>query len=54
MIRVPDWIGNRLGEFYLYFAATKAATFVLPTPITQWGRGRSIRRAACILRNRIF
>jgi len=25
MIRVPDWIGNRLGEYYLYFADHKGS-----------------------------
>src|ERR1700739_4485805 len=25
MIRVPDWIGNRLGEYYLYFAEHKGS-----------------------------
>ena len=25
MIRVPDWIGSRLGEYYLYFADHKGS-----------------------------
>ena len=42
LIRVPDWIDDSLGAYYLYFADHKGSYI------------RLALRAACILRNRDF
>ena len=34
MIRTPDWIEGRLGDYYLYFADHKGSYIRLPTPIS--------------------
>ena len=47
LIRVPDWVADPLGAYYLYFATTRDATSGSPTPMTCGGRGGSTRRAAC-------
>ena len=54
MIRVPDWIENRLGDYYLYFADHRAAISGSPMQITYWDRGESIRRAVCSSKSRVF
>ena len=32
LIRVPEWLPNPLGRYYLYFADHRAPTSVWPTP----------------------
>ena len=54
LIRVPDWIEDRLGDYYLYFADHRAVISGSHTQITYWGRGGSIPRAACNSSSRVF
>jgi len=54
MIRAPEWIEGRLGDYYLYFADHKGRYIRLAMQITYWDRGESIRRAVCSSESRVF
>ena len=47
LIRVPSWLSNAMGRYYLYFAHHKGETkFVLRTP-TAWTAPGRLTRPVC-------
>jgi hypothetical protein len=54
MIRTPDWIDSRLGNYYLYFADHKGSTFGSHTQMFCWDPGGFIRPAVCSSNSRVF
>ena len=53
MIRAPDWIESRLGDYYLYFADHRAATSGSHTQIACWDPGGFTHPAVCNSRGRV-
>ena len=47
LIRVPDWVSEPLGAYYLYFADHKGSYIRLAYADDLLGRGRSTRPAVC-------
>ena len=53
MIRAPDWIEGRLGDYYLYSPTTRAATSGSHTQIACWDPGGFTHPAVCNSRGRV-
>jgi hypothetical protein len=54
LIKAPEWIEGRLGDWYPISQTTRAATFGSHTQITCWDRGESTHPALCSSRSRVF
>jgi hypothetical protein len=51
LIKVPSWVKDPLGKYYLYFADHKGFISVSPMPTTCWGLGKFMSPAACTLKS---